>query len=127
MDSPPPTCTNMSSKIGNTAVAGTDAAIWACGWSMTEMRLPGWRDALRAVNIIIDLEGAVANAKLTRDPVSKAKLSDPVREALDEAAAVFGGGVEHSRDVFLGKNPDSNRALEFAHPREPDPVEAGDH
>jgi amidase len=68
--------------------AAVDRALAASGLLLTDVSLPGWRDALRACGAIIDAEAAEANAELLADPAARQKLSDAVRARLAEGAAV---------------------------------------
>jgi amidase len=64
--------------------AAVDAALDRSGIEVGPAELDGWHDARRANNDVIEAEAIVSNAALLADPVSRAKLSQPVLESLIE-------------------------------------------
>ena len=65
-----------------------DQALARAGIPVTDLELPGWTDALKAVYSIMDSEVIACHGRLLADPRDRAKLGALVRERLIEAAAV---------------------------------------
>jgi amidase len=79
--------------------AAVDAALARSGIAVVPAEIADWQEARRANNDVIDAEAVVSNAALLADPVSRARLSQPVLNALTE-------GEEQQPEVY-------QRALEF--------------
>ncbi|MGO9295405.1 MAG: amidase [Streptosporangiaceae bacterium] len=86
-----------------------DAALRQAGLAVTEVELPGWRDALRATYAILDREAAACNARLLADPDDRAGLGAQVRDRLTAAATVtseqeqWGRGFQRAWKAELGQ------------------------
>ncbi len=79
--------------------AAVDAALDRSGIEVVPAELAGWQRARQANNDVIDGEAVVSNASLLADPVSRARLSQPVLDSLIE-------GEEQPPELY-------RRALEF--------------
>jgi amidase len=94
-------------RVGRLRLAGADvdprideavdAALRRSELDLAEVGLDGWRAARRAADTIIDAEAAEVDGHLMADPAARAKLSEQVRAALTEGAAVPAGQVAQAR------------------------------
>ncbi len=67
--------------------AAVDAALVRSGIEVTEIDLPGWRDAREAAGVIIDAEAAESNRSLLDDSARRDLLGADVRARLIDGAA----------------------------------------
>lgn len=75
-----------------------DEALDRSGIPVTNLELPGWTNALKAVYSIMDAEVIACNGYLLTDPDRRARLGADVRERLIEAAAITSEQTELARD-----------------------------
>jgi len=77
--------------------AAVDAALDRSGLEVTDVALPGWRDALRAGSTIIFAEAAAVDGHLLAAPATRAKIGTQVRDWLANGAEIPADRLRQAR------------------------------